>query len=269
VIGVVACEALYSEVERICPDARIKYVPQGLHEFPTNVPLTADIEERLRTAIDRLDSPDLDRIVVVYANHGGDVGDPRPVRTPVLLSRPEDCVSLFLPGSDATETGERKEFGTYYLTRGVIDCGVDSYKLYAAYRGRTDELVAEFEEARKSHPDLRVTWADGERFDAAVDRQRSLSEETVGRFFHEILQYYERVKLVDTGGLYEHHHEYAETFRAFVERLSADHGDGHGVELSVTDGDVSRLEGLLDPAGSQSLRDDKHVDVYRPDGAID
>jgi hypothetical protein len=269
VIGVVACEALYSEVERICPDARVEYVPQELHEFPTSVPRTADIEERLRTAIDRLDSPDLDRIVVVYANHDGSIGDPRPVQTPVVLSRPEDCVSLFLPGGELTETGERKEFGTYYLTRGVIDCGVDSYKLYTAYRGRTDELVAEFEAARDAHPDLRVTWADGERFGAAVDRQRSPSGGGVDRFFHEILQYYERVELVDTGGLYEHHHEYAETFRAFVERLSADHGDGHEVELSVTDGDVSRLERLLDTAGSQRLRDDKHVDVYRPDGALD
>jgi hypothetical protein len=269
VIGVVACEALYSEVERICPDATVAYVPQELHEFPTNVPLTADIEERLRTAIARLDAPDLDRLVVVYANHGGDLGSVRPVQTPVVLSRPEDCVSLFLPGTEATETGERKEFGTYYLTRGVIDCGVDSYKLHTAYRGRTDELVAEFEEASEAHPDLRVTWANGERFDAAVDRQRSLSGETVDRFFHEILQYYERVELVDTGGLYEHHHEYAGEFREFVERLSADHGDGHEVDLSVTDGDVSQLERLLDPTGSRRLRDDDYVDVYHPGGAAD
>jgi len=256
VIGIVACEALYSEIERLCPAATVEYVPQELHEFPSNVPLTAEIDERLRSAIGRLDGGNLDRIVVVYADHG-DALDGRPVETPVVLARPEDCVSLFLPQPGGQRTGERKEFGTYYLTRGVIDCGVDSYKLYTAYRGQTDALLAEFEDARNDHPDLRVTWADGNRFEAAVDRQRSLSEGTVDRFFHEILQYYERVELVDTGGLYEHHHEYARQFRGFIERLSAEYGDGHEVEYSVTAGELSRLERFLDPADSRNPRDDK------------
>lgn len=264
-IGIVACEGLYSEIERLRPDARVEYIPQELHEFPTNVALTEDIDERIRRAIDRLDAEDLARIVVVYADHDGDpaVGH---VTTPVVMARPSDCVSVFLPRTGGKATGERKAFGTYYLTRGVIDCGVDSYKLYTAYRGRTDDLVTEFEEAATSHSDLRVTWADGERFETAVERRRSASRETVGRFFHEILQYYERIELVDTGGLYDHHHEYATQFRGFVEDLSAEHGDGRGVELAVTDGDLSELAAFLDHDVDDTSTGDA-VDLYRPDGS--
>lgn len=265
VIGVVACEELYSEVERLAPDAAVRYVPQELHEFPVNVPVEADIRSALQGAVDDLDGPDLERLVLVYANSGGGLAGVRTTHAPLVVSRVDDGVSLFTPETEPSAMGEAKAAGTYYLTRGLVDCGVDSYKLYRAYRNDLADLEARFERASAAHPDLRVTWGDGDRFAAAVERGRELAPELVERFFHDVLGYYERVRLLDTGALYDLHHEYAATVRAFVERLSAEHGDGHDVDLSVVDGDLALLSRLLtvDPT-DQTVADDEYVDVYDP-----
>ncbi|MFC7046126.1 DUF1638 domain-containing protein [Halobacteriaceae archaeon GCM10025711] len=181
-------------------------------------------------------------------------------RTPLFVSRADDCISLFTHRVEQWTMGEPKAFGTYYLTRGWIDAGVDSYKLYRAYRGEEAALLDWFDRAASRHPDLRVTWPDGDRYAAALERGYELSPDLVGRFFHEVVQYYERVKLVDTGRLYEFHHEYAATVRSFVEDLSAEHGDGHTVDLQVIDGDRSLLESFLEATDDSP----EYLDRYPP-----
>ncbi|MFB6183407.1 MAG: DUF1638 domain-containing protein [Haloarculaceae archaeon] len=247
-IGVVACEALYSELERLLDDlgidAEVRYVPQELHEFPVNVPSETRIGDALQSRVDELDRPEMDRIVVSYATSGGGVAGLVTEHAPLVVSTADDCISSFIYRTEDWTMGEPKEFGTYYLSRGWIDCGVDSYKLYRAYCGTDDELLARFERAAADHPDMRVTWNEGELFERALDR-RDLDAEQAGRFFHKVLEYFRRVKLIDNGNLYEFHRAYAEEFRSFVAELSAAHGDGHDVDLEVIDGDLHLLRTLL------------------------
>lgn len=264
-MGVVACEALYNEVERLRPNAAVRYVPQELHEFPVNVPHEPNVEERLQAAIDDLDhDADLDRIVVLYANSSGNISGLSSTHAPILVAEIDDCVSAVLDRPTSQTTGESKATGTYYLTRGTIDCGVDGYKLHEAYRGEIDDLVARFEQASEAHSDLRVTWADGDLFTSVVDRSRERPPDFVGAVFHEILGDFERVELVDTGGLYDIHREYAESFRAFVDRLSAEYGNGHDVDLAVVDGEPTLLERALSRERLETFGGDDQITVNRP-----
>lgn len=260
-IGIVACETLYPDIERIRPDADVRYVPQEYHEFPVSVPRDGEITDRVQAAVDALDGPDRERIVVVYANSSDGNSDGlqgvESAHASLVVSRFDDCISVLLGGEEAPATGERKTFGTYYLTRGWVDCGVDCYKLYRAYLGEEADLLAQFGRAGDSR---RVTWADGDRYRRAVERGQSMSAGTVGRFFYEVVQYFDRVELVDTGHLEPFDHEYAESFRSFVESVRAEHGDGGSVTLSVTDGTTAPLETLL----GGDLPDEEFLDVYQP-----
>ncbi|PSP85013.1 hypothetical protein BRC83_03645 [Halobacteriales archaeon QS_1_68_17] len=240
-VGVVACGTLYSEIEALAPDADVRYVPQELHEFPTNVPLGDEIRARVQAAVDDLDGPDRDRIVLSYATAGEGLRGVRSRHAPLVVSRADDCIATFLPDGP----GDPKAFGTYYLTRGWIDRGVDSYKLYRAYLGETDDLREWFAAAADDHPDVRVTWADGDRFRKAVGERGETSPELAGRTFHRTVQYYDRIALIDTGHRYPFHREYAGRVRAFVESLAAEYGDGRSVELSVIEGDDGLLRTLL------------------------
>jgi hypothetical protein len=260
VFGVVACEALYNVIERYAPEATVRYVPPDRHEFPVNVPDEAAVSRVLQRRIEAVDDPSLDRIVVAYADDGESLIGLHSQHAPLVVVRSTDCLSTFLPASGSGVGGERKEFGTYYLSRGWIDCAVDSYKLYRGYTGNERGLLDTFERAESSHDDLRFTWNDGELYERALDAQERVSGDQVGRFVHRIVQYYDTVTLLDTGDLYPLHHEYAERFRAFLERLSRTHGDGHEVELTVTDADEAVLRALLssDPDAVESGRCERY-----------
>lgn len=256
-LGLVACETLYPEIEAIRPDADVRYVPQEYHEFPVSDPLDAEISARVQAAVDDLDGPDRDRIVVIYATTSDGLRGVESTHAPLVVSRAGDCISIFTRDGDPASTGDPKAAGTYYLTRGWVDCAVDSYKLYMAYRGDEADLLDRFERAAG---DRRVTWADGDRYRQAVEQGQSMSGEVVGRFFHEVVQYYDRVELLDTGHLRDFDREYAERFRSFVQSLRTEHGDGGFVDLAVTDGNLSVLRALLGDDPQQS--DD--AEEYQP-----
>lgn len=261
-IGIVACEALYPLVERFASDAPVRYIAAELHEFPINVPLDDDITDRVQAAVDDLSGTGLDAIAVSYARAGDGLVGVSSSDTPLLVSRLADCTSTLLPDRP-TAYGETKAPGTLYLTRGWIDCGIDSYKLYMAYNGEIEALRRRFEAARNDHPSLRVTWPDGERFARAVDRSRTPSPSSIDRFFHSVVRHYDTVALVDTDDLLDLHHEYAETVRDFIERLRREHGTEGDVELERIEGVTDRFRSLVTGEGAE------FVDRYDPGDPID
>lgn len=242
--GVVACEALYNLIERLIPEATIRYIPAELHEFPINVPVESDIQARVNVAVDDLVQAGCERIVVSYSMDEATRASLHTSHGDLAISKEADCISTVLPPR-SSPYGEKKAPRTLYLTRGWIDCGVDSYKLYHAYRDELDELIQSFEEAGNRHDDLRVSWHTGDRFARARERRHGVSSELVDRFFYEIVQHYDRIILVDTGDLHEFHHTYAEEVQGFIERIRRLEGDDQSVILSILDGDVSKLRRLL------------------------
>lgn len=286
--GVVACSTLYPEVQARRPEADVRYVPQEYHEFPVSDPLDDEIRGRVGAAVDDLDTPDRNRIVLLYATTSDGLVGVRTEHATLVVSTAGDCITTFLGGGDAPapddddapapgdghapspddgdapapNDGDAKTFGTYYLTRGWVDAAVDAYKLYRAYRGEERDLVDWFERAGG---DRWVTWADGERYRQAVEQGREMDAGTVDRFFHEVVQYYDRVVLLDTGHLHEFDREYADRFRGFVEDLRGEHGDGGSVALEVVDADPTVLEELLGDEPAVST----FADVYEPGNPVE
>lgn len=252
-IGVVACESLYFEVERCGAPAVVRYIPQEFHEFPTSVPDMPAIQRAMQSAINDIDDPKCERIIILYADSPAVQGLTSAHATLVFVPI-EDCVSAVLDRPVTADTGERKASGTYYLTRGTIDCGVDAYKLHAAYSGSLDALLERFDRAQDRHPDLRVTWPHGDRFEGVLARSSPNATQSMERVFFDILGSYERVELIDTGGLYDVHVSYAKSVREFVETLAARHGPGHDVEFDIRSGNTSRIERAMDSVAVSQLR---------------
>jgi hypothetical protein len=257
--GIVACETLYDEVERLAPDAAVRYVPHDLHESPIHVGDDRDVGEAVREAVADLEAAGVDSIRIVYAGMTG-LDGLATESTPLAVSLADDCVSTFRYRADTTATGEVKAASVYYLTRGIIDRAPDSYKLYLAFRGETDELQERFASARAADPDLTIDWADSWLFERASERGAGMSEVAVDHFFADLLGYYTRVELVDTGSLYELHHWYAEQVRAFLEGLGDD--PDRSVSLQVAEGDRGLLRTLV--GQTEFPADSPYVATFEP-----
>lgn len=262
-LGIIACETLYAELEQIAPDATVRYVPQEYHEFPVNVPREAESTEVIEKYVRELEDAGVDRIHILYDADDEVLSGIQSDQVPLFRSRAGDCVSMFLHGIEPLEFGERKASRTYYLTRGWIERGLDAHKLYRGFLGEREQLIVQFERAAAEPDGLSFTWPDTDGFERAVERGQGMSREAIGRFFHDVVGFYERVVLIDTGTCSEFHREYAESFRAFIAELSAEHGDGHEVTLSVVDGDTSVLESLVDPSGETDLLERHPADAPR------
>lgn len=239
--GIVACETLYPEIEALAPDAEVRYLPHDLHEFPVNVGDDRKIGRYVREAVAAHESAGVSSIAIAFAGRTG-LDGLQTESVPLAVSLADDCVSTLRYRAVNSETGEAKDPGVYYLTRGGIDRAVDAYKLSLAYRGQTARLMDRFDQARAAHPDLVVDWAEGDLYERAVERSSGMNQRTVDRFFAEVLGFYDTVDLVDTGSLYEVHHWYADQVADYIEALA----DGEkSVTRRVSEGDLGLLERLL------------------------
>lgn len=206
--AVVACSTLVSELEQVAPEVPLRTIPQELHEFPANPPDDAAIEQAVTEAIDGFDDEGYDHIAVAYSRTNRGLAAVRAGTTPLFVSPFDDCIDLLR--RDRTPKAD----GTYYLTRGWVDHGVDLYKLYRAYAGTLDELVASFHQAESI---AGFDWHAGDRFTRLTAETPRPTEDALDRFFEELVGPFTDVVLVDTGTLTPFHQTYAEEFAAFLE----------------------------------------------------
>lgn len=240
--GIVACETLYPELPRVAPEAEVAYVPQWYHEFPIHTPESDRAHRILQERIDELEARDLDQIVVIY--HDPDALEGlRTDRVPLHVYRGRDCIELHLDTEPSGPGGERKAGGAYYLTRGWIDVGVDSYKVYRAYDGSLEDLRERFEIAAGSIPAMRVSWPKSEMLQRAAARSETMRTDPA-ELLEKIIGSYRNVVLIDTGVLHPFHHEYAGWFQTFLAGLGSDGSDG-SVTLEVVDGTLEHLRSVL------------------------
>jgi hypothetical protein len=259
--GIVACETLYPEVADLAPDAAVRYLPHDLHEFPIHVGDDREIGPHVESAIAELEAEGVSSIRLAFAGTTGLAG----VRTedvPLGVSLADDCISQFRYDADTTATGEVKEAGVYYLTRGTIDRAPDVYKLYLAFQGRADELTARFGEAERTHPDLTIDWAESRLYERARDRGAGMSSDSVDRFFASLLGYFDAVELVDTGSLYDVHEWYAGEVRDFLASLPTENAGNRSVDCRIAAGDRGLLRELF--ASEDLPRESAYVARYEP-----
>jgi hypothetical protein len=226
-----------------------------------NVADDREIGHYVADAVADLESQGVDSIVVAFSGLDGLDGLSTEA-VPLMVSLADECVSTFRYRADTAETGEVKEAGVYYLTRGHIDRAVDGYKLYRAYRGRVEALTDRFDEAAAQDPDLRIDWADSRLYERALERGAGMSGEAVDRFFGTMFEYYDTVELIDTGTLGDLHRWYGQAFADFLTGLR----EGDEVEFRVEPGDMGLLELLLEDSGT--VQDSPYVAVFDPGESV-
>ncbi|MFW6458079.1 MAG: DUF1638 domain-containing protein [Halodesulfurarchaeum sp.] len=239
--GIIACETLYPELPSLSPESEFVYVPQWYHEFPIHTPESERANEHLQSGIDQLESRGVDEIIVIYHDPGALEGL-QTEGVPLHVYRGRDCIEVQLTSESRGPGDERKRGNTYYLTRGWIDVGVDSYKVYKAYAGAIEELLSQFEAAEREHPSMRVSWPESEQIRNAASRSATMRTNAAD-LLRPIIESYIHVVLVDTGRLWPFHHEYAESFRDFLESTI---GRGETpVSLTVERGSTAELEKIV------------------------
>jgi len=127
---IAACETVGEELRNLIPgDTPCKFLEFGLHCTPEtlNATLQKEIDET---------GEDVDTILFGYGMCSkGAIGlEARNFR--LVIPRVDDCIGLFL-GSRAEYTRQcLKAPGTFYLTKGWIECGDDPYTEYLKMRER-------------------------------------------------------------------------------------------------------------------------------------
>lgn len=125
---IIACETVGEELRNLIPDDMpCKFLEFGLHLTPEklNAVLQNEIDETRE---------DVDTILFGYGMCAkGTIGlEARDFR--LVIPRVDDCIALFL-GSRAEYARQcRKAPGTFYLTKGWIECGDDPYTEYLKLR---------------------------------------------------------------------------------------------------------------------------------------
>ena len=162
--AVIACAVLAVDLKHSAKksglDFEYIFLEAGLHNNPKL------LKEKLQASIDTISSSGMcDRIIVGYGICGKGTTGVRSRNIPLVFPKVHDCIALFLGGTRAYKTQFKKYPGTFYLTAGWIEEGIEpeSQKGHYAYFGNQklefNDLVGKHGElaARKTF-DFLNTW---------------------------------------------------------------------------------------------------------------
>lgn len=161
--ALIICETLYPEISEQMPAhiKKVEVIEYRYHMYPQK------LNSKLASVINNLDDQGLwDQIILGYGLCSNGVVGLKSTRSKMVLPKVDDCIALFLGSIEAYKRELKKEPGTYYLTKGWIECGGDAL----AVLNRQHE------------------WT------------RHLDEKTAEWFAREMVKNYTRLGLIDTGG---------------------------------------------------------------------
>ncbi len=165
---VIACATVIEEMLPLMPpDLAYEVLDFGLHLVP------GSLKTRLQEAIDAACSEDYDTIILGYGLCSMAVVGLQTRSCTVVIPRVDDCIACFLGSREAYTAQNKKEPGTYYLTKGWIEV--------------SDTLLDEYNRTVVKY-----------------------GEERAERIMRVMLQNYKRLVYIDTGtDNQEHYREYA------------------------------------------------------------
>lgn len=112
---VVACATVIEEMLPLMPpDLAYEVLDFGLHLIP------GSLKQRLQEAIDAA-CPDYDTIILGYGLCSMAVVGLESRNCTIVIPRVDDCIACFLGSREAHSEQNKKEPGTYYLTKGWIE----------------------------------------------------------------------------------------------------------------------------------------------------
>lgn len=145
----------------------IELIRKGLHDVPD------EMRAYLQDRIDAASAEKYDAVVLVYGLCGKGTERLRASRIPIVIARAHDCITLFLGSRERYRQSFSETPGTYYLTSGWIERGIedDSFEksfsrvmglgrkfedYVAKYGEENARYLMEFESAWENHYDRYV-----------------------------------------------------------------------------------------------------------------
>jgi hypothetical protein len=127
---IIACETVGEELRNLIPEGiPCTFLEFGLHCTP----------EKLNAALQKEIDETRDGVDTILLGYGmcskGALGlEARNFK--LVIPRVDDCIALFLGSKDEYTKQHLKAPGTFYLTKGWIECGDDPYTEYVKLRGK-------------------------------------------------------------------------------------------------------------------------------------
>ncbi len=236
--AVIACQVLYSEIMELANnrDIDVELLPQGLHNYVDSEKMKAEIQAK----IDDLEAKkDYDYIILAYGYCSGGVEGLKAKNAGLVIGLVHDCIPLLSGKIDPK--GSIDDGATYYLSRGWIDCGGDSYKEFLFLTDQMDHWLEKFAKYQKENSEVAVLWPEKDQYQIS---QRKYTLEVAEYITFELLKNYHSITLIDNGNLYPIHREYAQEMHGFINDLLK-RQQGKGLSLQIKKGNDDLLRKLL------------------------
>jgi len=125
---VIACKAFNSILEAHIPPRianSITFLEYGLHRFPSK------LKQTLQQSIDSIETPS--RILLGYGLCGNGLHGIMAGKHTLIVPRAHDCIAILLGSYQNYLREFQSQPGTYYLTKGWLECGSHPLNEYLEY----------------------------------------------------------------------------------------------------------------------------------------
>ncbi len=236
---VISCQVLYREILELVEgkDIDVEFLPQGLHNFPDSEAMRSKIQETINTYEQK---KEYDCIILGYGLCGGGVEGLKAEKASLVIPLVHDCIPILLGGVEIK--GNIDSGRTYYLSRGWIDCGGDTYKEYLCLVDKMQSWVKRFKDYQQQDIKAMVEWHKKERYKKLA--KNKFTEEMAKYVSFECLKNYQSITLIDSGNLAPIHWKYTDEMYNFINDLLKE-CRGKGVDCRFVKGDLGFLKKLL------------------------
>jgi len=123
-LKLISCEIFYREmcaaIARSINRIDVEFLPKGLHDIGQEKMLN-----RLRSALEAMDESNYDAVLLGYGLGNNGVAGLTARSVPLVIPRAHDCITLFLGSKERYADYFQDHPGTYFLTTGWIERGLD------------------------------------------------------------------------------------------------------------------------------------------------
>ncbi|MGE5357631.1 MAG: DUF1638 domain-containing protein [Bacteroidales bacterium] len=171
-VALIGCAVLQSAVASCSPDASEGgvFLEFGLHRAP------ALLRDALQRQLDRLAEPSV--VLMAYGLCGKGVQGLRSGVHTLVFPRCHDCIAMLLGSHEAFMRENAVAPGTYFLSKGWLECGSDPLREYEEYVATRGEQMARWliEQLYHNYTRVALVAADKQDFVEYGPRARKVAE---------------------------------------------------------------------------------------------
>lgn len=136
---IIACQVLEDMFEALVPEdltSRVKFMDYGLHRVPNKM------TQVLQAELNQIKQPSV--VVLGYGLCGNGLDGIHAGPHTLLIPRTDDCIAILLGSYEAYKKEFQSVPGTYYLSKGWLECGSHPLKEYEEIKAKYGEEEAKW-----------------------------------------------------------------------------------------------------------------------------